>query len=136
MRFFFDNTLSPHLAHAVRELCKVEADVEDVIHLRDRFPANTKDHDWITALSGSGQWVVISQDGLTKNDLEREALRRSGLIVFVLDRQWAQHKHWAKAQNLGKWWPTIMDQSRLIRGGASYRITWRFSGGRVEQIRM
>ncbi|PWF46690.1 hypothetical protein [Massilia glaciei] len=136
MKFFFDNNLSPHLAHAMRELCKAETDVEDVVHLRDRFRPNIKDHDWITELSRSGPWVVVSQDGFMKNDLEREALRRSGLVVFVLHRQWAQHAHWVVAHNLIKWWPTIMDQCRLIRGGASYRVVWRYSGGRVEQIRI
>jgi predicted nuclease of predicted toxin-antitoxin system len=136
VRFFFDNNISPHLAHAVRELCKVENNVEEVIHLRDRFSANTKDHEWITNLAKSGPWVVISQDTFIKNDLEREALRQSGLIVFVLDRQWSQHKHWPKSQNLVKWWPAIMEQSLRIKGGASYRVSWRYSGGRVEQIRL
>lgn len=136
MKFFFDNNLSPHLAHAIRELCKVESSITEVIHLRDRFSANTKDQDWIAALSQSGPWVVISQDSLRKNDLEREALRKSGLIVFVLHRQWSQQQHWAKAQNLVKWWPAIIDQSQKIKGGASFRVPWKYSGGRVEQIRL
>lgn len=136
MKFFFDNNLSPHLAHAIKELCKVELDVEEVRHLRDHFSANIKDHEWITTLSKSGPWAVISQDVFNKNDLEREALRRSGLIVFVLDRQWSQHKHWAKSQNLVKWWPLIIEQCSRIKGGASYRVPWRFSGGRMEQIRI
>jgi hypothetical protein len=63
-----------HLAHAVRELCKVEDSVHEVVHLRDRFAPNTKDHDWISALAAEGRWAVLSQDGLRKNDLERSAL--------------------------------------------------------------
>jgi hypothetical protein len=136
VNFFFDNNLSLYLAHAIRELCRVEPDVGEVIHLRDRFAANTKDHEWITQLALSGPWVVISQDAFTKNDLEREALRLSGLIVFVLDRQWSEHKHWPKSQNLVKWWPAIMEQCLRIKGGASYRLPWRYSGGRMEQIRI
>lgn len=136
MRFFFDNNMSPLLAHAVRELCRAESGVEEVIHLRDRFPANAKDHDWITDLTLSGAWAVISQDVFKKNDLEREALRRSGLIVFALDPQWSQRNHWDKAQNLVKWWPAIMEQCARIKGGASYRVSWRYSAGRVEQIRI
>lgn len=136
MKFFFDNNLSPHLAHAIGELCRAEKSVEEVIHLRDRFPPNTKDHDWIKALSESGQWVVISQDAFKKNDLEREALRQSGLIVFVLHRQWTQQQHWAVAQNLVRWWPAIMNQAEKIKGGASFRVSWQFSRGRVEQIRL
>lgn len=105
MKYFFDNNLSLHLAHAVAELCKVEDSVEAVIHLRDKFAPNAKDHDWITALASEGHWAVVSQDGLRKNDLERKALRESGLIVFVLHRQWAERRHWDKAHNLVKWCP-------------------------------
>lgn len=136
MKYFFDNNLSLHLAHAVAELCKVEDSVEAVIHLRDKFAPNAKDHDWITALASEGHWAVVSQDGLRKNDLERKALRESGLIVFVLHRQWAERRHWDKAHNLVKWWPAIMEQGRRIRGGAAFRIPWRYGAGQFEQIRL
>ncbi|TCG04620.1 hypothetical protein BZM27_39675 [Paraburkholderia steynii] len=134
MKFFFDNNLSPYLARAIHELCHAEDAVEQVVHLRDKFPRNTKDHDWIAALGAEGHWVVISQDGLRKNDLERKALRDSGLIVFVLHRQWASRQHWDKAQNLVKWWPAIIDQSQRIKGGATFRVPFRFGSGRFEQI--
>ncbi|MGU7769674.1 PIN-like domain-containing protein [Burkholderia sp. MR1-5-21] len=136
MKYFFDNNLSLHLAHAVGELCKVEDSVDAVIHLRDKFAANAKDHDWISALASEGHWVVLSQDGLRKNDLERKALRESGLIVFVLHRQWSERRHWDKAQNLIKWWPSVMEQSRRIKGGAAFRIPWRYGGGQFEQIKL
>ncbi|CAN7311220.1 hypothetical protein LJR029_005465 [Caballeronia sp. LjRoot29] len=35
MKYFFDNNLSPHLAHAIQELCRVEKTVARAIHLRD-----------------------------------------------------------------------------------------------------
>ncbi|RKP45548.1 hypothetical protein [Trinickia fusca] len=136
MKYFFDNNLSPHLAHALSELSQVEAAVEAVVHLRDKFSPNAKDHDWITSLAAEGQWAVLSQDGLRKNDLERKALRESGLVVFVLHRQWAERRHWDKAQNLVRWWPALMEQSRRIRGGAAFRVPWRFGAGQFEQIRL
>ena len=135
MKFFFDNNLSPYLASALRELSHIEPHVDEVIHLRDKFPPNTKDHDWINALAREGGWVIISQDGLQKNDAERRALKMSGLIVFVLQKQWAQKSHWPKAHNLVLWWPAIIGQSQKIKGGAAFRVPWRFSGvGRFEQI--
>jgi hypothetical protein len=137
VRFFFDNNLSQHLAHAIHELCRIEPMISEAIHLRDRFPPNIKDHDWINALAQDGDWVVISQDGLQKNDLEREALRQSGLIVFALHKQWAGQSHWPKSQNLVRWWPSILAQSQKIRGGAAFRVPWRHSGGgRFDQIRL
>jgi hypothetical protein len=42
---FFDNNLSPHLAHAIQDVCRVEKTVARVIHLRDRFAPDAKDHD-------------------------------------------------------------------------------------------
>jgi hypothetical protein len=105
------------------------------VHLSDLFPQNTQDHVWIDALAAEGGWVVISQDRMKKNDLEREALRRSGLIVFALDRRWAGERHWPKSQNMVKWWPAIIEQAKRIEGGAAFRVAWRYTG-RFEQIRL
>jgi hypothetical protein len=129
VKFFFDNNMSTHLAHAVKALCKPDLRVTEVVHLRDRFPANIKDHDWIDALAEDGTWIVISQDSFQKNDLERSALRRSGLVVFALQSQWAQQTHWIKAKNLIHWWPAIMEQSQKFKGGAALGVPWRYTGG-------
>jgi hypothetical protein len=137
VKFFFDNNLSPHLAHAIGELSKGESQPPLVKHLKDKFSGNTPDHQWIDALAAEGDWVVISQDALMKNDLEREALRRSGLVVFALAAAWSSQTHWIKAQNLVKWWPAIMDHAMRYRGGAAIRVPWQFSGkGKVEQIQL
>jgi hypothetical protein len=137
VRFFFDNNLSHHLAHAMRELSAAEPEVTSVEHLTDRFRRNCPDVEWISALASERGWVIISQDRLRKNDLEREALRASGLVVFSLDRNWASQEYWLKAQNLVKWWPAIMEQCVRIEGGAAFRVPWRFTGkGRFEQIRL
>lgn len=137
MKFLFDNNLSPHLAHAIGELSKFEEGPPEVIHLRDRFPAETPDVEWITALAAEGGWAVLSQDRFTKSTLEREALRRSGLIVFALAKVWTGQRHWEKAHNLVRWWPAILDQATRYQGGAAVRVPWRFSGkGRFEQIQL
>jgi hypothetical protein len=69
--------------------------------------------------------------------MEREALRKSGLIVFVLHKQWTQQRFWAVSHNLVKWWPAILEQSQKIKGGAAFRVPWQFTGGgRFEQIRL
>jgi hypothetical protein len=137
VKFFFDNNLSPALANGIRELSVVDRRVDHVTHLAHRFPRDAKDEYWMRELAADGQWVVLSQDGLRKNDLEREALRQSGLMVFVLDRQWSQHKYWDTAYNLVRWWPSIVEQSSRIEGGAAFRVPWRHTGGgRFLQIRL
>ena len=82
-KYLIDHNLPAQLAHAIRELCSHDKSVE-VYALTDKFPANAKDADWITALADEGDWVIISQDRFRKGNTEKEALRRSGLTVFFL----------------------------------------------------
>jgi hypothetical protein len=49
LRFFFDNNLAPKLAKSLHVL--VEPD-HSVVHLTDRFAANTPDETWMRALAG------------------------------------------------------------------------------------
>jgi hypothetical protein len=137
VKFFFDNNLSPHLARAIGELCKADTQPAKVVHLRDLFAPDTEDHVWLGTLADEKDWVVISQDRFMKSDLEREAVRKSGLIVFALHNSWNDHRHWEKAQNLVKWWPALQDHATRYTGGAAIRVPWNFSGkGKVEQIQL
>jgi hypothetical protein len=136
LKFLFDNNLPPHLARALNELCTgYYGSKHSIIHLKDKFAQNAADHEWITTLSNEGNWSIISQDTFRKNDLERQAIKHSGLNIFVLSKQWSDHKFWDKSHNLIKWWPHMMDYIDRIQGGAAIRIPWRMSG-RFEQIRM
>jgi hypothetical protein len=84
LKFFFDNNLSPHIAGAIGELSKSESDVEQIIHLRQRFQRNAPDIEWLGKLSHDGPWNIVSADRFTKNrDAEREVVRRAGHSVFV-----------------------------------------------------
>lgn len=135
MRILIDNNLSPHLARALAALSKPHQ--IDVEHIRDKFKANTPDIEWIDALSADGGWTVISQDRLTRNPLEREALRRSGLIAFILAKGWTSLREWDKAWQLVRWWPRIIEQTGLVKGGAAFDVPVRFSGrGQFQQIRL
>ena len=137
MKFFFDNNLSRHLAHAMGELSKTAGDVQAVIHLRDRFEGDAPDVEWIAALAADGPWCIVSIDRFTKNhDAEREALRRAGHTVFVLDRQWSRQTFWLQAERLVRWWPQVLASSRLIAGGA-LRVPWHHSASaRFTQIKL
>ena len=110
----------------MRELSKQEQDLAEVIHLRDRFPGNTEDVEWASKLAEDGPWCVLSSDAFRKNrDAEREALRRGGHTVFVLESQWTRnHKYWAQAAQLVAWWPRILAQSREVSGGV-FAVPWR-----------
>jgi hypothetical protein len=128
VKFLFDANLPPDLAHAIAALCRTELDVEEVIHLTDRFRRNTPDLEWIPAL-GPG-WYIVSIDKFNKSHgQEREALRRAGHAVYVLDPQWAKQPFWQKSAQLVLWWPQVLQHARLTAGGG-YRIPWRHSSGK------
>ena len=134
MKFFLDNNLPPALARALNALSEPEK--HSVIHLRDKFPPAVPDTAWIESLSREGEWVVITHDNLNKG-LEREALRRAGLVVFFLDKSWRDHKYWDKAHQLVPWWPRIIEQAAAMRGGAAFKVAWNISGkGQFEQVRL
>lgn len=127
MKFFFDNNLSPHMARGLRELSRAQSDIEEVAHLRDLFPRNASDVEWIEKLNATGPWCILSCDRFKKNhDAEREALRRSGHTVFVLDPQWAKQEYWLQCERLVRWWPQIIEQARLVAKGA-FRVPWAHS---------
>ncbi|MCA3182368.1 MULTISPECIES: DUF5615 family PIN-like protein [unclassified Cupriavidus] len=132
MKFFFDNNLPPALAKALHALS--EPTGHSASHLRDMFPAAIPDAEWIDALASESGWSIVTHDKLNKG-LEREALRRAGLIVFFLDRGWSNHSFWDKAHNLVRWCPRIIDQSGGMRGGAAFKVPYNFSGkGQFEQV--
>jgi hypothetical protein len=131
VRFLFDANLPPDLAHAIRELCTSESGVEEVIHLSDRFRRNTPDLEWIPAL-GQG-WYIISLDKFAKSrGQEREALRRAGHAVYVLDPQWSKQPFWLKSSRLVLWWPQVLEHARLTEGGG-FRIPWQHSSAKKFQ---
>lgn len=132
MKFFVDNNLPPPLARAMHALC--EPFGHETWHLKQKFSQDAVDPDWIAALSSEGGWSVITHDKLNKG-LEREALRRAGLIVLFLDKSWSHQRFWDKAHNLVRWWPRIIDQSEGVKGGAAFKVPYNFSGkGKFEQI--
>lgn len=135
MKFLVDNNLPPSLARGLAELSKVDPDIEEVVHLRSKFPANSSDEFWMSQLLGEGGWIVISGDQFKKSKAERELLRQRGLTVFVLDPQWANHEYWGKAARLVLWWPKIVNVAKLTSKTAM-RVPWRFtSKSTFEQIR-
>ncbi len=71
MRFFLDNNLPPKLAKSLNAL--VEPD-HQIVHLKDRFAANTTDETWMSALASESDWIIISGDiRISKNPHEVEA---------------------------------------------------------------
>lgn len=127
MKFFFDNNLSRHIAHAMRELSSATHGVEEVVHLSDRYARNADDLVWISGLRSDGPWAIISVDKFKKQGgAEREALRQAGHMVFLLEPNWLRQQYWLQAERLVSWWPQIVNQTMLATGGA-FVVPWHHS---------
>ncbi len=136
MKYLFDHNLAPSLAHGLHGFSAGGHRFTDlVIALRDKFPADTPDPIWISQLGKEGNWAVVTQDLFRKNSIEKQALKKSGLIVFALSRQWPDFKYWDKAKKLVEWWPHIEAYATHMRGGVMVRVPWRCTG-RFQQIRI
>ncbi|MGM9487422.1 hypothetical protein [Ideonella sp. YS5] len=131
MNFLFDNNLPADLAHAIAELSRSEDGIGRIVHLTDLFPPATPDTVWINDVSAHGaDWYIVSLDKFKKSHgAEREALRRAGHTVYVLDAQWSDHAFWLKSARMVLWWPTVLQHARLARGGV-HRIPWKHSSGK------
>jgi hypothetical protein len=101
--------------------------VQEVRVLSDMFPRDIADVDYIDSLSRTGQWCIVSIDTFRKHHrAEREAIRRGGHTVFVLESQWSDMSFWQKAERLVKWWPQIVQQAALVER-AMFAVPFRHS---------
>ena len=104
MTFFFDNNLSLRLVEGLR------AFGEDVVHLREEFPPDTDDVDWLPEIGRRGWYLVTRDKRIARKPAEIRALRQAGVGAFVFTQQkdpllwdwvetvvkrWAELKRWA-----------------------------------------
>jgi|SRR5208283_114925 len=109
MKFFLDNNISPRISKALRELEGREEN--EVVHLRERFPADTTDEEWMRRLGDEGDWIVVTCDtSIAKNPHEIKAWLESGLIVFFLKSGWLNLAFWEFAWQLIKRWPVMKNK--------------------------
>jgi hypothetical protein len=114
MTFFIDNNLSPALAAGM------QAFGEDVTHLRDQFPQDMPDIDWLQAIGKRG-WVLISRDErIRRNPAERQAVREYSIGMFLLGGK--KLDRCRIIQQLVRNWPRIKDFAAKTRRPFIFRI--------------
>lgn len=133
MRFFFDNNLSPYYARALDVLIRPQGD--SATHLRDKFPQNADDIDWIKTLGAEGQWVIISGDpDITRVPHEKAAWLQSGLTAFFFHKQFQNLVFWDQIAKLIQRWPLISEQAKRVEAGAGFLVSPRTL--KFEQVRI
>ena len=128
MKFFFDNNLPPKLAQSLNLLVQPD---HQVVHLKEKFPANAPDEVWIKALAAEKQWVIISGDlRIRKNPHVMQAWKSAGHTIFFLKSGWINLPLWTQTWKFVKCFPEILATATKARNGREFFVT---TSGRIEE---
>jgi hypothetical protein len=120
VKFFFDNNLPARLAKALNALAEPD---HSVVHLKDRFSANTADEVWLSQLGGEEDWVIISGDQrILKNPHEIKAWKAAKHTTFFLKKAWMALGFWDQAQKMVKCFPELIRQAESAHRGSQFQI--------------
>jgi hypothetical protein len=121
VRFFFDNNLAPKLARGFNQFVVGE---HEVIHLRDLFPQQTPDVDWMRQLARESGWVILSGDvAIGRNPHEVAAWKHAGHTIFFLKAGWTNIAFWQQVQKLGRCFSDIIARAQRAKSGDSFLVT-------------
>ena|SRR6058998_1107992 len=129
MRFLLDNWLAARHARALNEIVKPDHTFE---HFQQKFFANTKDEDWVGALSGENNLVVISGNHrVSKSVHERRAWQESGLTIFFLSKDWMNIPPLQQHSKLALLVDGIIAHAERTRPGSGFTISPK---GKIQRI--
>lgn len=84
-----DHNLSPRTARALSALFDP---VHEIVSLREKFPVDVDDIDWIRTLNNEGGWSVLTQDlRIRTKPHERMAMDNSKIVFFFIDGAWKKY---------------------------------------------
>ena len=114
MTFFFDNNLSIKLVKGLREFG------EDVQHLKDHFPEETEDSEWLEYV-GKNQFTLITRDKRIRwNPAELAALKKFKVGAFFLSSK--SLDRCKIIQQLVRHWPRMKEYARKTEHPFAFRI--------------
>jgi hypothetical protein len=114
LKLLLDHNLSPRLAKALAVLFVDH----EIVALRDKFPQDATDIDWIAALDREGGWAVLTKDlRIRQRPHERAALDRSRIVYFFLAGAWMKCTVEETAAHLIRLIPKMAAQTDLADRG-------------------
>jgi hypothetical protein len=117
LKLLLDHNLSPRIARCLQALF---IDDHKIFSLREKFPENALDVEWIAAISAEGDWAVLTKDlHIRTRPHERAALDRSRVVYFFLAGSWRKYKVEETAARLIRLIPKMAQQAILPKAVAS-----------------
>ncbi len=116
MNYFFDNNFSPRLVYILRELGV------DVTALRDQFPPDTKDRDFLPHLNGDDHVFVTCDKRILTRQIEALALKECGVSAVFFKNFWPNMGIWEQAQWITRHWRTIEATTNGFRSPSYFEV--------------
>jgi hypothetical protein len=105
------------------------------IHIRDHFGPAVTDLEWIGKLHGDGGWAVLTADRrLRTRPHERQALRDTELVVFILASGWNQAGYWSQAAGIIRWLPHMIEAAATHKPPVLLDIPHHFSPRPIRRL--
>jgi hypothetical protein len=95
-----------------------------VIHLKEKFPPDTPDIDWIKKLTEEGGWFVVTKDNqIRKKPHERKVWQEAHIPIVFLQKSWTNNDLWDMAWKIIKYWPNLKESIEHNRGAESLELS-------------
>jgi predicted nuclease of predicted toxin-antitoxin system len=101
VRFYLDNNLSYRFARALTALG------DDVRALREEFPENTADVEWIPKIKDKDACLITADKRIITRPHECLILRQANITTFFLGPFFLSLQFWPQAAWIVKHWPTL-----------------------------
>jgi predicted nuclease of predicted toxin-antitoxin system len=129
VKFFFDNNLAAKIAHGLNEMVEPE---HQVFHLRDKFPPNIEDADWMKALAAEARWVIVTADvRISRNPHELQAWKEAEHTIFFLKPGWTDLTFWEQANKFTKCFPQILKEAERAERGTAFLV---HTNGKIDRL--
>ena len=104
-----------------------------VFHLRDKFPPNIEDADWMKLLAAQADWIIITVDvRISRNPHEVKAWHEAGHTIFFLKPGWTDLTFWEQANKFTKCFPQIIYEAERAERGTAFLVT---TNGEIEHLK-
>jgi len=124
MTFFFDNNIGQFMVLGLRGFG------EDVYHLTDHFPPDTRDEVWLRFVGDQRMALVTRDKRIRRRPLEVDAIKRHNVGAFILVGK--QMGKWAQIEQVIHAWQKMTEAASSTPTPFAFRVNR--SGGKLERL--
>jgi len=102
------------------------------VHLKDKFPPDVEDAEWMSALGKEADWVIVTADvRIGRNPYEVQAWKESGNTIFFLKPGWLNLPFCEQASKFIKYFPSLVQKAERAERGSGFVVT---VNGKIQRL--